>query len=85
MAVSFFVWTCWIALDLIRTKLFGWIRLDHPRNAETLHLRLKLLHLLLVHLPPPAEEVHVLMVVRLPLRVDHQAVRRTLRVMLDTS
>lgn len=60
--------------DVVGTKLFGGIGLDHPGNVETLHLQLKLLHLLLLDVPPLAEEVDVLMVVRLSVRVEHQAV-----------
>ena len=65
---------CWIAGRLLWTKLLGRIQHSRWRHVETLHLSSELLHLLLLQLSPPAEQVEVLPLPRLNVQAHQQAV-----------
>ena len=56
------------------TKLFVSIHHNRLRHVQTLHLSSELLHLLLLHLPPPAEQVQMLPLARLHIHAQQQAV-----------
>lgn len=53
------VWGFWILVCFLQTKFLLRIHHNGWRHVQTLHLSLELLHLLLLQLPPPAEQVEV--------------------------
>ena len=73
-AVSFSFLITLSCCCLFWTNLFGGIH-DHMWNhVQTQRLGLELLHLPLLHLPPPAEQVQTLHLVRLGVKVHRQTV-----------
>lgn len=66
--------SCWLAGDLFRTKLFSRIHHNRRRHVQTRRLSPELLHLLLLQLPPPAEQVQTQEFLCLVVKAHHQAV-----------
>lgn len=69
-----FTWSCWMISRLFWTELLGGIQHSRCRHVQTLHLSSELLHLLLLQLPPSAEQVKMLLPLRDQVDVHHQAV-----------